>query len=176
MVLPKQQHLHEASAAPFAAARCRRAGWLRVRIAAFAERTRAATRVPPPRSALYQEVPAPAAPQGSKRRAFCRRAPPPRRLAPGSNRPSRSERGDTSARRARVRLRQDETRREEKEMWMLMFLLPRPRRELASVLAPRCGLYLLDFRSSPDRPWHTSLNSTAAAASAPVSPSFCGES
>ena len=61
--------------------------------------------------------------------------PPLRRLAPGSNRPSRSERGDTSARRARVRLRQDETRREG-EVEALMFLLPRPRRELASVLAP----------------------------------------
>ena len=96
--------------------------------------------MPPPRSAKISIISggakAAASPLG-ERRAFCRRAPPPRRLAPGSNRPSasRSERGDTGARRARVRLRQDETRREG-EVEALLFLLPRPRRELASVLAP----------------------------------------
>ena len=72
-----------------------------------------------------------------------KRAPhllPPRAVAaPGGSgfesRPSRSERGDLGAPRARARPRQDETRREEKEKDVDV-LPQRPRRELASVLAP----------------------------------------
>ena len=71
-----------------------------------------------------------------------KRAPhllPPRAVAaPGGSgfesRPSRSERGDLGAPRARARPRQDETRREGE---VDVDVLPqRPRRELASVLAP----------------------------------------
>ena len=52
--------------------------------------------------------------------------------------PVRILRGANAATRAHVArvCACDKTRREEKEKWTLMFLLPRPRRELASVLAP----------------------------------------